>query len=200
MDLFNLNDDMSETEKNFFVRRWRWWHRRGMWFFLACMLVLTPLALCLFNAIDPIFRADDPFAAEAWAAYRALFDPAFFMMAFSASLILGILFWSIGEELYRHFNNRYTGMDEYEKKHFIESWEPRRQGGMLWFVLRSSLIFFLLVTIATVLVDLFDYRLTEALSKNLTLQKIVVKVLFGMLLGLINWYLMERQYQKAKGA
>lgn len=199
MNTFGMNDDMDETEKNFFVRRWRWCRRRGLWFFLACMLVLIPLALCLVYAIDPIFRSDDPFAAEAWAAYRSLFDPAFFMMAFSSSLILGILFWFIGEELYLHFNNKNFDMNEYDKKQFLESWEPRRLSGMLWFVLRFSFIFFLLVTIVTVLMDLFDYSFSEAFWKNLTLQRIIVKVLFGMLLGLLNWHLMERQYRKAKG-
>jgi|GEM_PF-2197224 len=198
MDLFDLNDDMRETEKNIFVRRWERWHRRGMWFFLAWMLVLIPLVLCLIEAVDPIFRSDDPFAAKNWEAYRSMFDPAFFVMAFATSLILGLLFWFCGEELYRNLNNKNSGMSEYEKNQFIESWEPRRQSGMLWFVLRSSLLFFLLVTIVSVLADLFDYSFAEALAKNLTFRNIVVKVVFGALLGFLNWYLMERQYRKAK--
>jgi hypothetical protein len=163
------------------------------------MLVVFPLVLFVIYGFDPLFRSDDPFAAKSWEGYRAVFDSAFFMMAFSSSLLVGILIWSIGEELYRYFNNKSFGMDDYDKKQFIESWEPRRQGGRVWFVLRSAFIFFLLVTTVTVLMDLFDFSFSEALSNNLTFRKIAVKLVFGALLGLFNWYQMERQYRAAKG-
>lgn len=89
-------------------------------------------------------------------------------------------------------------MTDYEKQRFIEHWEVRRAGGKTRFVLHTALLFFATVLVVTILVDLFSLSLSEAVSSNLMPEKLVSKAIFGILLGFLNWYMMERQYRKMK--
>jgi hypothetical protein len=97
-----------------------------------------------------------------------------------------------------HQNVTHPTMTDYEKQRFIEHWEVRRAGGKTRFVLHTALLFFVMVLVVTILVDLFSLSLSEAVSSNFMLEKLVSKAIFGILLGFLNWYMMERQYRKMK--
>ncbi len=87
-------------------------------------------------------------------------------------------------------------MDNYEKQQFVESWEARRRSGKARFVLRTAALFVVMVFVLLVLFDLFDQPFADALSSNLMPQKLISKIVVGVLLGFLNWYFMERQYRK----
>ncbi|MBK9338200.1 MAG: hypothetical protein IPM98_17285 [Lewinellaceae bacterium] len=87
-------------------------------------------------------------------------------------------------------------MDDYEKQQFLKSWEARHRLGKAPFVLRTAALFVVIVFVLLVLLDLFDQPFADALSSNLMPRKLISKVIVGVLLGFLNWYLMERQYRK----
>lgn len=87
-------------------------------------------------------------------------------------------------------------MDNYEKQQFLESWEARRRSGKVRFVLRTAALFVVMVFVLLVLFDLFNQPFADALSSNLMPRKLISKIVVGVLLGFLNWYMMERQYRK----
>jgi hypothetical protein len=87
-------------------------------------------------------------------------------------------------------------MDNYEKQQFLKSWEARRRIGKARFVLRTAAFSVAMLFVLSVLVDLFDLPLADALLSNVMPLKLITGVVFGLLLGFLNWYFMERQYRK----
>jgi hypothetical protein len=87
-------------------------------------------------------------------------------------------------------------MDNYEKQQFLKSWEARRRIGKARFVLRTTAFSVAMLFVLSVLVDLFDLPFADALLSNVMPLKLIIGVVFGLLLGFLNWYFMERQYRK----
>ncbi|MFN0014510.1 MAG: hypothetical protein ACKVU2_08170 [Saprospiraceae bacterium] len=89
-------------------------------------------------------------------------------------------------------------MTDYEKQHYIERWEAKREKGRLIFVVRMAVFFLVAMSVVAVLVDLFDQSFSEAVSSNLKPIRLLLHAISGTGLGFLNWYLMERQYRKLK--
>jgi hypothetical protein len=103
MRFLEMDDDMTEPQKQSFVQRWERSRRRGMVFFIVRTIVLATLFLGVLQLFDPLFNAD-PFVLATWTQWFAGLDvPSFFIMTTITGSGIGLLFWFIGEELYKNF-------------------------------------------------------------------------------------------------
>lgn len=98
-----MDDDMTEPQKRSFVQRWERFRRRGMVFFLLRTIVYTMLLIGFTELFDPLFRSN-PFEMATWTTWFAGLDvSSFFIMTTITGTSVGLLFWFIGEELYKNF-------------------------------------------------------------------------------------------------
>lgn len=98
-----MDDDMTEPQKRSFVQRWERFRRRGTVFFLLRTIVYTMLLIGFTELFDPLFRSN-PFEMATWTTWSAGLDvSSFFIMTTITGTSVGLLFWFIGEELYKNF-------------------------------------------------------------------------------------------------
>lgn len=98
-----MDDDMTEPQKQSFVQLWERFRRRGMVFFMLRTIVLVTLFIGLLEFFDLLFRSN-PFEMVTWTEWFAGLDvPSFFIMTTITGTCVGLLFWFIGEELYKNF-------------------------------------------------------------------------------------------------
>lgn len=87
-------------------------------------------------------------------------------------------------------------MTDNERQRFIESWEARRAGGKMRFILRTALFYFVGITLLAILFDWINHSLAEALAENLSPSNLTGKAIFGLLMSSLEWYPTERLYRK----
>lgn len=73
-----------------------------------------------------------------------------------------------------------------------------REQGKPRFLLRSTLLYAVLLALLSSLVDLFDLDAAASFSKHFLSWRILFYVGTGILISLLNWWLMERTYRKLK--
>lgn len=102
---FNFLGDMNDSEKQSFVRRWAFWHKKGLVFFMVSLTVLLML-FSLFKVGVGILVRSDPFVAASWTNWIAGYDWRFeAFVALLGGFGGGLLLWFSLEELYRNFKN-----------------------------------------------------------------------------------------------
>ncbi|MBK8192306.1 MAG: hypothetical protein IPK76_03625 [Lewinellaceae bacterium] len=89
-------------------------------------------------------------------------------------------------------------MDLHEQQQFTAGWEKKREAGKLRFVLRQTTLYTLLFSMLSVLMGIFDTDFSTAVQKSIFSWRLLVSAFTGLLIGLLNWWLMERQYKKIK--
>jgi len=103
MKFFEMDDDMTEPQKRSFVQRWEYFRRRGMVFFLLRTIGYIALWIGFTELFHPLFHSN-PFEMATWTAWVAGLRVSSFLI--STAIIgsgIGLLFWFIGEELYKNF-------------------------------------------------------------------------------------------------
>ena len=181
--------DMSPTQKHAFVLRWERLRSKGMLIFILGTVSATVL---MFAGIE--WRSFDSFLAETQTGGTPNFFEYFaWWPALACGVSLGVLLWFGCEELYQHFEKDTVPVSD--KKRFMDAWEAHRRRGRFLFILRTALIFSVALFATSVLFALFDYDFSEALARNSQPGQLFGKVIGGVLLGMLNWYLMEQQYR-----
>ncbi len=103
MLFLDLDDNLSESQKQTFAHRWERSRRRGMVFYTLRMILLTMLFMSFVQLFDPLFRAD-PFLSDTWTAWSAAFDlSSYLFISVVAGLVIGIVGWYGAEEMYKRF-------------------------------------------------------------------------------------------------
>lgn len=87
-------------------------------------------------------------------------------------------------------------MTDQEKQRFLKYWKARRFGGKARFILRDALFSFVLIFVASILFDLIDHSLVEALAANITPKSFLSKTIIGLLLAFWQWRGQEALFRK----
>ena len=90
-------------------------------------------------------------------------------------------------------------MEPYDQQQFLNNWEPKRQKGLPRFLLRSAVVYGVMMLLLSIVMDLFEYSLKEALTRQLLSLHIVFFAIGGLLLGWFLWRINERLYRKFTG-
>ncbi|MBK9338198.1 MAG: hypothetical protein IPM98_17275 [Lewinellaceae bacterium] len=103
MYFLDLSDNLSETQKQTFVKRWELTRRRGMVFYILRMILFTMLFTGSVQLSDPLLHAN-PFSADTWTAWSAAFElSGYLFFSVVAGLVIGITGWFGAEEMYKGF-------------------------------------------------------------------------------------------------
>ncbi|MBL7776404.1 MAG: hypothetical protein JNK89_10415 [Saprospiraceae bacterium] len=88
-------------------------------------------------------------------------------------------------------------MSTHNDRYFVEAWGKKRAQGSLRFILRQAAWYILVFATVAVVLDWNELGFQGAVERRILNWRVALYLVFGLLLGALNWWLMERQYRKA---